>query len=273
MSGSETQSKHQGRQQSQSTLRLLTYNIQAGVGARRYRHYLTQGWKHILPHAKLLANLDDIAVVASQYDVVALQEVDAGSLRSNYINQTEYLAVQAGFPYWYSQTNRDLGQFAQVGIGLLSRTRPSHIVEHRLPGRIPGRGTMAVHYGDGGRSLVLLIVHLALGRRARMRQIDYLVRLVNRHESVVLMGDFNTTSDSREMRTLLHRTSLDEPAVRVCTYPSWRPRHNIDHILTSGGLDASEPKVLDRPHSDHLPIAVKLRWPQPRLLTGNLPAG
>ena len=31
-------------------LKLLSYNIQAGVDTRRYHHYFTQSWKHVLPH-------------------------------------------------------------------------------------------------------------------------------------------------------------------------------------------------------------------------------
>ena len=55
------------------------------------------------------------------YDVVALQESDAGSLRTGFTNQTEYLARQSCFPYWLDQTNRHLGHFAKHSNGLLIR--------------------------------------------------------------------------------------------------------------------------------------------------------
>ena len=60
-------------------LRLLSYNIQAGFGSSRYRHYLTQSWKQLLPAPSSRENLDRIAGVISQYDLVALQETDAGN--------------------------------------------------------------------------------------------------------------------------------------------------------------------------------------------------
>ena len=44
-----------------------------------------------------LPNLDKIAQLIKEFDIVALQEVDAGSLRSQFINQTEYLAKKADF--------------------------------------------------------------------------------------------------------------------------------------------------------------------------------
>src|SRR4051794_36886538 len=31
-------------------LRLLSFNIQVEISTSRYRHYLTHGWKHLLPH-------------------------------------------------------------------------------------------------------------------------------------------------------------------------------------------------------------------------------
>ena len=41
--------------------------------------------------------------------------------------------------------------------------------EYRLPGVIPGRGTLLVRYGEGFNGLDIAIVHLALGKRARTR--------------------------------------------------------------------------------------------------------
>lgn len=64
-------------------LRLLSYNIQVGIGAKRYRDYVTDSWKHVLPHAQIYNNLGHIARAISDFDIVALQEVDAGSLRTS----------------------------------------------------------------------------------------------------------------------------------------------------------------------------------------------
>jgi endonuclease/exonuclease/phosphatase family metal-dependent hydrolase len=76
-------------------IRLLSYNIQVGMASTRPHHYLTESWKHVLPHAKSYDNLTRIAHAISGFDIVALQEVDAGSLRTSFINQIEYLALHA----------------------------------------------------------------------------------------------------------------------------------------------------------------------------------
>ena len=82
-------------------LRLLSYNIQAGIDTRRYREYVTKGWKHLLPSRERLRNLNLIAEMLHGYDLVGLQEVDSGSLRSGFVDMTEYLAHRSGYPHWY----------------------------------------------------------------------------------------------------------------------------------------------------------------------------
>ena len=108
-------------------LRILSYNIQTGISSSKYHHYLTHSWKHVLPCAERIGNLDNIARLLSEYDVVGLQEVDAGSLRSGFINQTKYIAERGHFPYWHDQTNRNLGKIAYHSTGFLSRIKPASI--------------------------------------------------------------------------------------------------------------------------------------------------
>ncbi|MCC6208167.1 MAG: endonuclease/exonuclease/phosphatase family protein [Gammaproteobacteria bacterium] len=243
-------------------LRLLTYNIQVGIASRRYHHYLTHSWKHVLPHAESLSNLERIAQVIHSYDIVALQEADAGSFRSLYVNQIEFIAQRASFPYWYSQTNRNLGKLAQHSNGLLSRRKPLCVHEHKLPGIIPGRGLLEVHYGRANETpLVLLLVHLALSKRARLRQIAYIIRLVNRYEHVMVMGDFNCQAQSDEMALLHEHTRLCRPVDELPTFPSWRPHRNIDHILATPEIRIDEAQVLPHTVSDHLPITVDITLP------------
>lgn len=80
-------------------LRLLSCNILAGASMSRYRDYVTHSVKHMFPAGKR-ANLDGLARLLGDFDLVGLQEADAGSLRSGFLNQTQYLAENAGFPFW-----------------------------------------------------------------------------------------------------------------------------------------------------------------------------
>ena len=242
-------------------IRLLSYNIQAGIKTGRYRHYITRSWKHVLPHAQRFSNLDRIARLVKSYDVVGLQELDAGSLRSGYVNLTQYLSEKSDLPFWYDQTNRRIGRFASHSSGLLSRFTPTEIVEHRLPGRIPGRGALFIRYGSKKDSLVVLIVHLALSRRVRMMQFDYISEIVNEYRHVVLMGDLNCGSGSEEMDYLINRTLMREPTHEMHTFPSWRPQQNIDHILVTPTLQVDHVKALNFSLSDHLPVEMQITLP------------
>jgi len=249
-------------------LRLLTYNIQAGITTSRYRHYLTHSWKHVLPCSGRRDNLDQIANLVRHYDIVGLQEADAGSLRSGYINITEYLAARAEFPHWYDQTNRNFGMFAQHSMGVLSRMRAAEVSEHRLPGAIPGRGALVIQYGHGRDALVLMLVHLALGKRARVRQLGFISEIASAYRHVVLMGDLNCRSDSPELAVLVDRAGLREPTHDLHTFPSWRPIRNIDHILVSPSLRVEDVSVLNYPLSDHLPISMEISLPDELELGG-----
>jgi endonuclease/exonuclease/phosphatase family metal-dependent hydrolase len=187
--------------------------------------------------------------------------VDAGSLRSDHIDEIQYLARHGSFPYFFSQVNRNLGPFAQHSNGLLSRLKPCRVTEHKLPG-LPGRGAVVAELPlTNGAALAIGIVHLALGWRARQRQLDYLAELAEDHPMLVLMGDFNCGCDSRSLRAMIRRTGMYGLDCTLKTFPSWRPRRNLDHILASQGLRILSAHVIDYPLSDHLPLAVTLELP------------
>lgn len=242
-------------------LRLLSYNIQAGIASSKFRHYFTHSWKHLLPHPERLDNLDRMSGILGDFDIVGLQEADGGSRRSSFVNLTEYLALQASFPHWYDQTNRTLGSFARHSLGLLSRVRPSIIREIKLPGAIPGRGALMARFGHGDNALMLAIAHLALGRRSRLRQLGHLAELVSDYRHVILMGDFNCGTQCLEMNWFLDRARLREPVHGLHTFPSWRPQRSLDHILVSPTLEVARVHVLNHAISDHLPIAMEVLLP------------
>lgn len=243
------------------SVRLLTYNIQVGIATSSYRHYLTKSWQHILPHRQRQENLNKIAAFLSDYDMVALQEVDGGSLRSGFINQVEYLAAEGSFPFWYQQLNRNFGPVAKHSNGLLSRYRPFQVEEYSLPGLIPGRGVILAQYGKKEDPLVLVIMHLSLSNSAQKQQLSFVRELISDFNHVVLMGDMNTHAEK-----ILHDSPLQDAGLVALpgvshTFPSWRPEKALDHILISRGLLVKRAEVVTFPVSDHLPIALEFTLP------------
>jgi endonuclease/exonuclease/phosphatase family metal-dependent hydrolase len=243
-------------------LSLLSFNIQAGTTTAKYRQYVTRSWRQVLPNNQRVANLDAIADLVGDYDIVGLQEVDCGSLRSGFVNQAKYLATHAGFPWWNHQANRKVGVIAHAGNGMLSRFDPERVDEHRLPGAIPGRGAMVAQFGRGPSALRVVVLHLALGRRARFQQLRYVAHLVSSHPYVVVMGDLNAGPESRELREFREHSGLVLPDQRPKTFPSWQPQRAIDHILVSPELTVIDYQALPERLSDHLAVSIRLELPE-----------
>ena len=107
----------------------------------------------------------------------------------------------------------------------------------------------------------MLAVHLSLGQRSRLRQLRYLSRLAMHCKDLILLGDMNCAAWQLERNSGLIHAGLRVADTEGHSYPSWRPRRNLDHVLVSPGLKVHRARVLDHPMSDHLPVAVELDLP------------
>jgi len=240
-------------------VRVLSLNIQVGLETTHYRQYLTKAWRHAIPTRAAHANLVRIAALAAQYDVVALQEADAGSLRTGSINQVAHLAKLAGFPFWHAAVTRDLQPFAQHCLGILSRWPLQHAHYHRLPGILPGRGALEVSIQpEHCEALRVIVAHLSLTQRARTRQLNFLASIAQPPGERVLLGDFNCDTDELSRHAAVHAAGL-RSVQQQATFPSWAPTRVLDHILLSSGLESIKAGVLDQRLSDHLPIISEIR--------------
>ncbi|HLQ85366.1 MAG TPA: endonuclease/exonuclease/phosphatase family protein [Salinisphaeraceae bacterium] len=241
-----------------NALSFMSFNMQVGIGTKRYREYITRGWRHLLPSQQVHDNLARIAELIADYDFVGLQELDAGSHRSGYINQLEWLAQEAGFAFWHTQVNRDLGQLAQHGLGLLARHKPFTVEEHKLPGRIPGRGALIARFGNPEHALTVVVTHLSLTAHSRNQQLAAICALVADDEHVVIMGDTNCSARQLATDSALAASNLQVYQLAQPTFPSWRPRRCIDHILVTPDIHVHEAHVLDVQLSDHLPVQMRV---------------
>lgn len=241
------------------TVRLLSLNIQVGLHTSRYWHYLTHAWRHVLPTRSAYLNLERIATLVARYDIVALQEADAGSLRTSQLNQVAHLAERAGFRYWHSAVTRDLRPFAQHCLGCLSRWPLENVKYHALPGWLPGRGALEVEVRPEGREpLRLFIVHLALGRKVRALQLQFIATLIHDRTDTIVLGDLNC--DERELTTHAGLCGVGLRGVHnQHTFPSWRPSRALDHILVTPTVEVITATVLEERLSDHLPVATEIR--------------
>lgn len=244
--------------QSRNTLKLLSYNIQVGINTRHYPDYLLKAWQHLLPHKRRNHNLEQIAELIRHFDLIALQEVDGGSFRSQYTNQVQYLAKAANKNFWHQQLNRNLSHFAQHSNGVITDVTPLNIQNHALPG-IKGRGAIAFEIGSK-EPLVVVVTHLALSKRAQDQQLKYIKGIIDHYPHAVVMGDLNTDS-----LRILHDSPLRDSGLKAAharaTFPSWQPTKCFDQILVSQHINIVRVAVLDFVLSDHLPVALEIELP------------
>ena len=76
----------------------------------------------------------------------------------------------------------------------------------------------------------------------------------------VLMGDLNARPEEPEIEMLREAGLVDvlREVDRAYTFPSYAPDRQIDYILVTPGLSASNPNVPKSTASDHLPVVAIL---------------
>ena len=244
------------------TLRVVTYNI---------RHAL--GMDGVLDLERIGAVL-----LAIRPDVVALNEVDQGLLRSRRVDQARALAEQLGMHYAFGPNLRFLG--GAYGNAILSRfpIRSHENVHLKAKGR-EQRGLLHAVLDVDGAPLHVLTTHLEVRlpeiRDAQITEIAEYVRLLD--GPVVLMGDFNSDAGMPKLAFptlqdawVVQRHYFPE-AVGVSdgasqvgspTFPSRSPTKRIDYIFVSDHLLPTGPRsvrTIASDASDHLPLVADLK--------------
>ncbi len=238
-------------------MRLLTFNIAYGTGGPRtfgknllsYHHYLR------VPHR----NIDKICrfIRSEKPDVVALVEVDTGSFRTKYEDQTKLVADQLGdvfcrseIKYHEHSIGRRIPILRKQANAILCREDMHNVKYHYLP--------------VGFKRLVIelilpqcriFLVHLALHGGTRKRQLQELRKIVPKDENCIITGDFNTLKGTEELAELCRDLNLCNANTNSRpTFPVWNPEKELDFILCSKSIRIKDFQVVNVRCSDHLPL-------------------
>lgn len=196
------------------------------------------------------------AVIAQQQpDVVALQELDSMTGRSEQLFQLGELASRTQYyPVYGGAIDFDGGKY---GVGILTREQPLSTRCLPLPGEEP-RALLVVELKD----YVLASTHLDLEEAERLASVPLIVEEAQRWQKpFILAGDWNDTLGSpllAEMAKYFAILSGNE-----ATYPADEPSECIDFIASFKPFPAEtlESHVINEPEaSDHRPLVVKLGW-------------
>jgi len=143
------------------------------------------------------------------------------------------------------------------GQALLTRIPRGPVTDERLEGflyDLTDRAVLKTEIELDGTKVALCashfphLEHISPLLRWRLRAV-----LPDAHEPAVLMGDFN-------MWRWLARFIVPgwSDTVRGATWPAHRPVFQIDHLLATAPVVATEPEVVHTGESDHLPIRARL---------------
>lgn len=242
-------------------LRVLTYNVHRCLG--------TDG--------RLSPERIAEVVTSCRADVVALQELDVGRVRTGSVDQAQLIARELNMDVHFHPAIRVMEEL--YGDAILTPL-PSRLMKTgALPGvtrlsRLEPRGALWAAIDVGGVEVQVINTHLGLLGRERMAQVCELYGPAwlghpACRDPVVLLGDFNAIPGSRAYRRLTAGLADAKRAPgmprRLPTFPARFPVYRIDHVFVSRSLEvldvATVRTPLSRVASDHLPLVVDLKLP------------
>jgi endonuclease/exonuclease/phosphatase family metal-dependent hydrolase len=243
---------------SPKALRIMTYNVHSCIGM----------------DGKL--SPERIARVISRYapDIIALQELDVGRLRTDCVDQahliSSYLEMTMQFhaPLHIEEE--------RYGNAILTHF-PMRLVKAGLLPGLPGkpdlepRGALWVAVNINGCELQVMNTHLGLQQRERKRQAEALLgkQWLQHPECrgpVVLCGDFNAMPSSavcKKLHSRLVDAQIELKSHRPrSTFFGRFPTARIDHIFVDPAIRVTDIEVpsteLVRVASDHLPLIAEI---------------
>jgi len=220
-----------------SGLRLVTWNIRWAVES----------------------SLDRIVEVLSSQgaDVIALQEVDRVTPRSDGVDQAEEIARRLGMTSTFAAARSEgTGDF---GIAILSKLPFIGAERRELPGGFAFEPRVAL---DGrvcvgpGESVRVATVHADIYPWSRQENLRSLARTTadSVGGGVIIAGDFNDTPDGPSTRLfeaggLMRANSPVQPTFATSV---------IDHVFVDEAMVIADTTVVDSDASDHRPVVVDL---------------
>lgn len=253
------------------TLRVASYNLLHGIDLT------SDGQIDLTGAAAVLRELDA--------DIIALQEVDRGQPRSGGVDQVQQLADALGLTgvfcpalhgspdhSWVpADTGRDDPDAAAYGVGLLVRPPLGVTRRVRLPGggagrrgpdaslRNPGwdrepRVALVADVHLDGWPLTVIVTHLSYLPVRALRQLRTATGAGAHAATRLMIGDLNLPAWAVRAAVPGWRHAGGEP-----TFPAWRPRLQMHHVLVDGGLHVERATAHPHSTSDHRPLVVDLR--------------
>lgn len=229
-------------------IRVMTYNIHHGKSLF--------GVHSIDAISEIIADND--------LDIVGLQEVDNGMLRSRFRNQAEYLGLKLDMNYAFGENINILG--GKYGNAILSRHPIIEYENYSLPSGREQRGFLRATIDVNGKHLQFIVTHLGLNDEERATQLEIIKRHIETlQQEVILVGDFNALQESPEIRSIskiLQDSGDLTGKYELPTFDLPLLSKRIDYIFVGQGFRIDDYEVIKSRSSDHYPVKVELVLPR-----------
>lgn len=220
-------------------------------------------------HGKSLFGVHSIDTISeiiaeNKLDIVGLQEVDNGMLRSRLRNQAEYLGLKLDMNYVFGKNLSVLG--GQYGNAILSRHPIVEYQNYSLPSGREQRGFLSATIDINGRHVHFIVTHLGLNNEERATQLEIIKRYIETlQQEVILVGDFNALQESPEIRGLskiLQDSGELTGSDDIPTFDLPLLSKRIDYIFVGQGFKIDNYEVIRSRASDHYPVKAELILPR-----------
>ncbi len=243
---------------------LMLFDTHIYSGTNKHKVSKAKILSYNVRNCKGLDNITDykrISAIINRIDaeVVALQELDSVTERSNKVFVLKELAAQTNmFPTYRASISYQGGKY---GIGILTKEKPVQTEEIPLPGKEEKRSLLIVEL----ENYVICCTHWSLTSEDRISSVDLINKIAVKYSKpVFLAGDLNAEPGSTEMKNLqqdwLIMNDPEQP-----TIPANDPKKCIDYILakkdakyvfkTITSVVENEPVA-----SDHLPVWAEISF-------------
>ena len=219
------------------TIKILSYNVRN-----------CRGMDDIIEYRRVANVITRVAP-----DVVALQELDSATLRSNGVVALNELASFTDMYKTYSASIDYQG--GKYGIGILTKEKPIQWEVVALPGREERRSLLIVEL----KKYVICCTHFSLTEEDRIASVDIINNVLKKFSKpVFLAGDFNASPESPVIKSVENSWDiLNNP--EKPTIPSSNPQRCIDYIFAANfnghNFETIQTIVEQEPvASDHLPV-------------------
>ncbi len=222
------------REPAMKKVKVMTYNIHHGVGNDRK-----------LNLGRISKTIEESGAV-----IIGLNEVDNKMPRTDFINQSRFLAERLGMNYAYGPNLKTI--IGSYGNAILTSLPLSNVKNYPLPTGLGGepRGLLEADVLlPGWGKIKVLSTHLSTEQVYKDRQIRWLRRHIAKIDvPYILIGDFNSDLETEK---ITETASI----VSEKTYPSFSPEKKLDKFISSFQVEKSY--TLPTEGSDHLPLVIE----------------